>query len=127
MYQDLQLLKRKRLKKRSTSLKDAENKTNSIVTSKFWRTSPLQDSTPTSVQASYWRKLILKADGAAVNDHDKFTFTVDSGPEPMATDNENLDSPETEIESDNAIEYNPNETIDEIPPVLELDYLHHNL
>ncbi|GBN36298.1 hypothetical protein AVEN_8072-1 [Araneus ventricosus] len=122
MYQNLLLLKRKRQKKtRSTSLKDAENKTNSIVASKFCRTSLLQDSTPTSVHASYSRKLILKADGATGNDHDNLTSAVDSRPEPMATDNENLDNPETEIESDNAIEYNPIESIDEILPVPAFD------
>ncbi|GBM09002.1 hypothetical protein AVEN_229040-1 [Araneus ventricosus] len=61
----------------------------------------------------------MKADGATVNDHNKLTSTVDSGLEPMAMDNKHLDSPETEIEPDNVIEYNRNETIDVIPPVLE--------
>ncbi|GBN96429.1 hypothetical protein AVEN_63118-1 [Araneus ventricosus] len=37
----------------------------------------------------------------------------------MAMDNKHLDCPGTEIEPDNVMEYNPNETIDEIPPVLE--------
>ncbi|GBM00168.1 hypothetical protein AVEN_31282-1, partial [Araneus ventricosus] len=111
-------VKKKRAKKRSTSLKDAENKTNSAVASKFWRTSLLEDSTPTSVQGSYSRKSIIKADGATVNDHDKLTSTVNSGPESMAMDNKQIDSRETEIEPDNVIEYNPNETIDKILPVL---------
>ncbi|GBN75163.1 hypothetical protein AVEN_272724-1 [Araneus ventricosus] len=60
-----------------------------------------------------------RADGTTVNDHDKLTCTVNSGLEPMAMDNKHLDSPGTEIEPDNVMEYNPNKTIDEIPPVLE--------
>ncbi|GBN51292.1 hypothetical protein AVEN_233040-1 [Araneus ventricosus] len=112
------IVKKKTADKRSTSLKDAENKTNSIVASKFWRTSPLENSTPTSVQGSYSRESIIKADGATVNDHDKLTSTVNSGPAPMAIDNKLLDSPKTDIEPDNVTEYNPNETIDEISLVL---------
>ncbi|GBO15260.1 hypothetical protein AVEN_146010-1 [Araneus ventricosus] len=113
------IVKKKKAKQRSTSLKDAENKPNSVVASKFWRTSPLENSTPTSVRSSYSRKSIIKANGATVNDHDKLASTVNSGPEPMAIDNKLLDSPKTDIEPDTVIEYNPNETIDEIPPVLE--------
>ncbi|GBO15761.1 hypothetical protein AVEN_188951-1 [Araneus ventricosus] len=37
----------------------------------------------------------------------------------MAIDNKLLDRPKTDMEPDNVIEYNPNETFDEIPPVLE--------
>ncbi|GBN98383.1 hypothetical protein AVEN_6933-1 [Araneus ventricosus] len=96
----------------------AENKTNSVVASKFWKTSPLQVSNPVSVQVSNSPKSKANAEGVAV-DNRTLSSAATTEPELMATDNVSIHSSDNETESDNAIEYNPHKTIDETPPVLQ--------
>ncbi|GBN65328.1 hypothetical protein AVEN_100044-1 [Araneus ventricosus] len=112
--------KKKKANKPSTSVTVTENKTNSVVASKFWKTSPLQVSNPVSVQVSNSPKSKANAEGVTV---DSCTLpsatTTEPEPEPMTTHNVSIHSSDNETESDNAIEYNPHETIDETPPVLQ--------
>ncbi|GBM40348.1 hypothetical protein AVEN_85406-1 [Araneus ventricosus] len=83
MYRVLQLLKRaKKVKKKPTPVTGSENKTNSVGASKFWRTSPLQISNPTTMWSSDSPKSMEKADGATVNDFNKLS-SVECEPEPM--------------------------------------------
>ncbi|GBM48442.1 hypothetical protein AVEN_98982-1 [Araneus ventricosus] len=97
---------KKKANKPSTSVTVAENKTNSVVASKFWKTSPLQVSSPVSMQVSNSPKSKANAEGVQWSRQ-------------MATDNVSIHSSDNETESDNAIEYNHHETIDETPPVLQ--------
>ncbi|GBN10210.1 hypothetical protein AVEN_200669-1 [Araneus ventricosus] len=101
--------KKKKSNKPSTSVTVTENKTNSVVASKFWKTSPLQVSNPVSVQVSNSPKSKANADGVTV---DNRTLPSATTTEPMTTDNVSIHSSDNETESDNAIEYNPHETID---------------
>ncbi|GBN56575.1 hypothetical protein AVEN_93060-1 [Araneus ventricosus] len=117
--------KKKKANKPSTSVTVTENKTNSVVASKFWKTSPLQVSNPVSVSNSPKSK--ANAEGVTVDNRTLPSATT-TEPEPMTTD-VSIHSSDNETESDNAIEYNPHldnaieynphETIDETPPALQ--------
>ncbi|GBM11509.1 hypothetical protein AVEN_101890-1 [Araneus ventricosus] len=110
--------KKKKANKPSTSVTVAENKTNSVVASKFWKTSPLQVSNPVSMQVSNYPKSKANAEVFTV-DNSTLPSAATTEPEPMTTDNVSIHSSDNETESYNAIEYNPHETIDETPPVLQ--------
>ncbi|GBN39935.1 hypothetical protein AVEN_21770-1 [Araneus ventricosus] len=110
--------KKKKVNKPSTSVTIAENKTNSVVASKFWKTYPFQVSNPVSMQVSNSPKSKVNAEGVTV-DNRTLPSAATTEPEPMTTDNVSIHSSDNETESDNAIEYNPHETIDETPPVLQ--------
>ncbi|GBM81077.1 hypothetical protein AVEN_126202-1 [Araneus ventricosus] len=114
--------KKKKANKPSTSVTVTENKTNSVVASKFWKTSHLQVSNPVSVQVSNSPKSKANAEGVTL-DNRTLPSAATTEPEPMTTDNVSIHSSDNETESDNAIEYNPHETIDETPSVLQQEPL----
>ncbi|GBO41420.1 hypothetical protein AVEN_265429-1 [Araneus ventricosus] len=75
-------------------------------------------SNPVSVQVSNSPKSKANAEGVTV-DNRTLPSAATTEPEPMTTDNVSIHSSDNETESDNAIEFNPLETIDETPPVLQ--------
>ncbi|GBL78414.1 hypothetical protein AVEN_42920-1 [Araneus ventricosus] len=100
--------KKKKANKPSTSVTVTENKTNSVVASRFWTTSPLQVSNHVSMQVSYFLKSIGNVEGVTV-DNSTLPSAETTEPEPMTTDNVPIHSSDNETESDNAIKYNPHE------------------
>ncbi|GBO41172.1 hypothetical protein AVEN_171072-1 [Araneus ventricosus] len=77
-----------------------------------------QVSNPVSVQVSNSPKSKANAEGVTV-DNRTLPSAATTEPEPMTTDNVSIHSSDNETESDNAIEFNHRETIDETPPVLQ--------